>query len=136
MNTSALKLVSFGGKPAPGPPLTWCMNKCCSIFITTSSQWNCRSIPLLILFRRKKLVCLRKTARVNFFYLLPGQRNCTDFYFFPLSIRINVFVIRSCLVNLIIVYLSSIHPPVTEGTYCEKIHKTLVVALTSVAGGR
>ena len=85
---------------------------------------NHQHCPSLMIWRKKRLVCLRKTSRVNFFYPFTRPEKLRRFPFFPLSNRINVFVVRSCLVNLIIVYLSSTHPPVTEGTYCEKIQKT------------
>ena len=58
-----------------------------------------------------------KTTRVDFFDLYTRPENC-------------VFVKRASLVIPKIVYFFSIHPPVTEGTHCEMIQKTLVLATT------
>ena len=78
---------------------------------------------LSVISGEKNFVC-DKSPREPLFNTLPGRRNWVDDFHFSLSIRINVLDIRSCLINLIIVYLYSIHPLVTDGTYCEKIQKT------------
>ena len=55
--------------------------------------------------RKNEFVC-EKPPGWTFFTPIPGRRNCADFHFFPLSIRINVFVIRSSFIIPIIALIS------------------------------
>ena len=94
----------------------WLIRYSCSLLLHT----------LALVSSKQKIwfVCKNNPPGWTFFKHISDRRNCADIYFFLLLIRINVFVIKSSLVIPIIVYLSSIHPPVTEWTYCEKTQKT------------
>ena len=66
----------------------------------------------VVLGENKRMVCLRKTVRVNFLPLYPAGEIGPISVFPSHNLYNFFFVIRSSLILSIIVYLSSIHPPV------------------------
>ena len=86
---------------------------------------------------KKKFVC-EKPPGWTFLTLRPGWRNCIDFHFFPLSIRLNIFgyKILSCNSD------NLISLPYSSRGYRRNIlwdntsDITLVLARRTIAGGR